>query len=61
MSGEGVLDLISERLKELEAAGLVRRKVFNERPVRIEYELTEKGRDLEPVVEAIQHWAEKHM
>lgn len=53
--------LISERLKELEAAGILRRKVYNERPVRIEYELTEKGRDMEPVVEAIQSWAEKHM
>ena len=53
--------LLSERLKELEDAGVARRRVYDERPVRIEYELTEKGKDLEPVVEAIQCWAEKHM
>lgn len=53
--------LLSERLKELEAAGLIRRTVYVERPVRIEYELTEKGRDLRPVVDAIQQWAEKHL
>ena len=53
--------LLSERLKELEATGVVRRTVYEERPVRVEYELTPKGRDLEPVVKAIQRWAEKHM
>ncbi len=53
--------LLSERLKELEAAGVVQRKVYAERPVKIEYQLTEKGRDLEPVVESIQRWAEKYI
>ena len=53
--------LLSERLKELEASGVVRRQVYNERPVRIEYELTDKGKALEPVVESIQCWAEAHM
>ncbi len=52
--------LLSERLKELEARGVVQRKVYDDRPVRIEYQLTAKGRDLEPVVESIQNWAEKH-
>ena len=51
--------LLSERLKDLEAADTVRRKVYNERPVRIEYELTEKGARLEPVVGEIQRWAEE--
>jgi DNA-binding HxlR family transcriptional regulator len=53
--------LLSERLKELEDVGVVVRKVYDRRPVLIEYELTEKGKALEPVVEAIQGWAEEHM
>lgn len=51
--------LLSERLKELEAAGVVRRDVYPETPVRIEYSLTAKGRALEPVINALQHWAEE--
>ncbi len=50
--------LLSERLKELEAFGIVKRSVFPETPVRIEYELTDKGHELQGVVEAIQHWAD---
>lgn len=50
--------LLSERLRELEAAGLVVREVYPETPVRIEYRLTEKGRALEPVIEALAGWAE---
>ena len=49
--------LLSERLKELEACGIVERRVFAETPVRIEYALTAKGLELEQVVEAIQAWA----
>ena len=51
--------LLSERLKELESEGLVARRVYPETPVRIEYELTEKGRDLERVVAEVQHWADR--
>ncbi len=49
--------LLSERLKELEAEGIVDRHVFPETPVRIEYQLTAKGRALEGVVETITEWA----
>jgi DNA-binding HxlR family transcriptional regulator len=49
--------LLSERMKELEAEGLVERRVVDETPVRVEYELTEKGRALEPVVGALKGWA----
>ena len=51
--------LLSERLKELEAEGIVRRRVYPETPVRIEYELTDKGRDLERVVAEVQRWADR--
>jgi DNA-binding HxlR family transcriptional regulator len=51
--------LLSERLKELEAAGVVERRVFAETPVRIEYHLTPRGRDLESVVAAVSRWAQR--
>jgi DNA-binding HxlR family transcriptional regulator len=50
--------MLAERLRELEAAGIVRRRVFPETPVRIEYSLTEKGRALKPVLEAVHGWAD---
>jgi DNA-binding HxlR family transcriptional regulator len=49
--------MLSERLKELEAEGVVLRRVIPETPVRIEYELTEKGRALQGVIEAVSDWA----
>jgi DNA-binding HxlR family transcriptional regulator len=50
--------LLSERLRELEDEGLVTRTVIPEKPVRVEYHLTDKGRALEPVMESIASWAE---
>jgi len=49
--------MLSERLKELEADGIVERTVIPETPVRIEYSLTEKGLALKDVVETIRAWA----
>ncbi len=51
--------LLSERLKELEAEGIVQRIVHAETPVRIEYQLTPMGRDLSAVTEAVSCWAER--
>ncbi len=53
--------MIAERLKELEAEGVVTRRVYHEVPVRIEYKLTEKGRALESVMAGFQKWAEDWM
>lgn len=50
--------LLSERLKELEAEGIVTRSVHAETPVRIEYQLTEKGKALSSVTESVSAWAE---
>lgn len=50
--------LLSERLKELEAEDVVIRTVHPETPVRIEYQLTDKGRALAPVIDSISVWAE---
>lgn len=51
--------MLSERLKELEAEGIVERCVIPSMPVRVEYRLTEKGRELLVVVEALSAWAER--
>ena len=51
--------LLSERLKELETEGLVTRRVYPETPVRIEYTLTEKGRDLERLLGEVERWAHR--
>ncbi|MNL49389.1 HTH-type transcriptional regulator YodB [compost metagenome] len=50
--------MLSERMKDLECEGILVRHVYPETPVRIEYELTAKGRALEPVMQQIQSWAE---
>ena len=49
--------LLSERMKELEAEGIVERRVLEGTPVGVEYELTAKGRALEPTVRALKAWA----
>jgi DNA-binding HxlR family transcriptional regulator len=53
--------LLSERLKELEAEGVVERRVLDGAPVRVEYSLTEKGRALEPALKALKEWAREHV
>ncbi len=50
--------MLSERLREFEAEGIVERVVVPERPVRVEYRLTEKGRALNDVVEALSCWSQ---
>lgn len=50
--------MLAERFKELEAAEVLVRHVYPETPVRIEYELTDKGRALAPVMEAVQDWGD---
>jgi DNA-binding HxlR family transcriptional regulator len=49
--------VLSERLKELEEEGIIERTVYPEKPVRIEYSLTQKGRELAPLLDNIQIWA----
>jgi DNA-binding HxlR family transcriptional regulator len=49
--------MLAERLKDLEASGLINRQVYPETPVRIEYTLTDKGKALQPVLDSIEKWA----
>jgi DNA-binding HxlR family transcriptional regulator len=51
---------LSARLKSLEENGLVRRQLYNERPPRLEYVLTEKGKSLGAVVKAMRDWGSAH-
>src|SRR4051812_22911453 len=51
--------MLSERLRELESEGIVARIVVPDTPVRVEYELTEKGRALEQALCAVGRWAER--
>lgn len=51
--------LLSERLKELEARGIVERTVHPGPPVRVEYALSEMGRDLQPALEAVESWSRR--
>jgi DNA-binding HxlR family transcriptional regulator len=53
--------LLSERLKELEAEGIVERRVLDGSPVRVEYRLTPKGRALEPALRSLKQWAGEHL
>jgi DNA-binding HxlR family transcriptional regulator len=51
--------MLSERLQELEDEGIVDRTVVPDTPVRVEYSLTKKGRELAAAFDAIGMWAEK--
>jgi DNA-binding HxlR family transcriptional regulator len=51
--------LLSERMKELEARGMVQRIVHAGPPIRVEYQLTEMGRDLQNAVGELRSWARR--
>lgn len=51
--------VLSDRLKDLEHQELVTRKVIPETPVIIEYSLTEKGHNMEPILKEIEKWSQE--
>ena len=53
-------NVLTQRLDKLVDVGVLRREVYQERPVRHEYRLTEKGRDLWPVLTAMRQWGDRH-
>ncbi len=53
-------NVLSDRLKILEACGVVERKFYSDHPPRAEYLLTEKGRGLVPVLASIAEWGYKY-
>jgi DNA-binding HxlR family transcriptional regulator len=58
-SAEGIpTNILAERLKRLENAGLVSSVQYSEHPPRSEYQLTDRGRSLGPVLDALATWGE---
>jgi DNA-binding HxlR family transcriptional regulator len=53
-------NILSARLKTMEENGLLRRQLYSERPPRVEYLLTDKGKSLGPVVKAMRDWGTKN-
>ena len=53
-------DRIAARLKVLEEAGVIQRRPYQEHPTRFEYSLTDSGRDLVPVLDALLAWGVDH-
>lgn len=53
--------VLSTTLQTLEADGLVKRTVFPEVPIRVEYELTDTGHTLVPIINSLTEWAQSHM
>ena len=61
-SPEGIpTNILAERLKRLQTAGIIEKSRYQERPVRYAYHLTEKGRDLRPVLSAMIDWGNKYI
>jgi DNA-binding HxlR family transcriptional regulator len=52
--------MIVQQLRELEAAGIIHRRVFREVPPRVEYSLTEDGEDLRAALEEVCDWGERY-
>lgn len=54
-------NILSARLKTMEDNCLVRRSLYSERPPRLEYVLTDKGKSLGPIVKAMRDWGNKRL
>jgi DNA-binding HxlR family transcriptional regulator len=52
--------VLTANLREMEAQGLLTRKVYAEVPPRVEYSLTDLGRSLKPILDAMCHWGEQY-
>jgi DNA-binding HxlR family transcriptional regulator len=54
-------NILADRLRRLEDAGIIEKKAYQERPVRFAYSLTPKGRDMGEILIAIVRWGRKHI
>jgi DNA-binding HxlR family transcriptional regulator len=52
--------VLSKRLRDFEAHGVIESRLYAEHPPRLEYSLTEKGRELRPVLGAMKRWGERY-
>ena len=53
--------VLTERLRELEKFGIVRRRIVSEYPIRVEYEMTDLGKEFEPVLLAAASFSMRNM
>lgn len=53
--------VLSDSLEDLEEKTLVNRTIVSEKPFRVEYSLTERGESLQPVIEEMAKWGQKHL
>jgi len=53
--------MLTQQLRELEDDGIVNRIVYNQVPPKVEYELSEYGWSLEPILNALCNWGEQHI
>ncbi|HBU83803.1 winged helix-turn-helix transcriptional regulator [Paenibacillus sp. UMB7766-LJ446] len=53
--------MLTQQLRELEDDGIVNRIVYNQVPPKVEYELSEYGRSLEPILNALCNWGDQHI
>src|SRR5215211_734086 len=51
--------VLSDRLSELEKEGLITKKIYPEIPLKVEYKLTAKAKDLEPILQSLDNWCKK--
>jgi DNA-binding HxlR family transcriptional regulator len=56
---EELSKIVNDRLKEMEAQGLVVRRVLSERPIAVTYEITDFGRSALGILDKLQKWAEE--
>ncbi len=54
-------NILASRLKQLERAGIIEKIAYCHKPLRYQYRLTAKGRDLMPCLDAMVEWALKHI
>lgn len=52
--------VLTQKLRDMEADGLVERKVYAEIPPRVEYSLTEMGRSLKPILDSMEEWGKRY-
>lgn len=59
--GDIASNVLSDNLERLQEHDIVHRRVVNEQPFRVEYALTDLGEDLQPIIDAMADWGEKHL
>ena len=53
--------MLTNQLRELEADGLIEREIFPQIPPKVEYRLSDRGRSLSPIIEALKAWGDANM